>query len=257
MVEVYSSKSNAIRLTIDARGPLLAVFKDGPRRKIVKNAMTTAGLVLVAKFWWKRFTNYVQRKPFGYPKRAPKLAAKKLRNGKSAELTKLWDGFKERTFYGWDPWGHESMPPKLIQYYAEMNKGAYRNTVEERKRMYADLRRWAKKKSMEYASNLFDDGFMLPLVESGTLRDSAMTKTKVRSTVKATYMAECKISTPRAGRQNKLAVHILGTLPSWEFDTYVKSLDQALEQELTGDRSKLKRGYHSAAIKQRSPGELV
>ena len=234
MAQVYSSSSNNIRLTINASGLFETIWKTGTRNKIIRESMLTAGQLLVAKFWAKRFTKYVVRAPFSYPKHPLKLAVKKLRGdggGHSIELGRLWHRIKQREFHGWDPWSSDPAPLVLRLEWFEKNKGQYRHTREEGKRANADLRRWAKKRTYEYASNLILDEVILPLVDSGLLRKLATEGTSVKAT-STTKDSKCVISTPRGGRQNKLALRILRKLPSWEFDAFVRDMNTALQANI-------------------------
>lgn len=244
MRQLYSSSGNGIRLAINGSGLFEAVFKVSERNKIIKTSMTTAGEKLVTNFWAKRFTKYVTRSPFRYPKKPMKLGARKLRGVtgnqdlQSGELSRIWSGIRNREFFGWDPWGNMPIPQPLINKWMKDHNGQYETAKgrtnirrDERLRAYADLRRWAKKRTYEYVANLIQDEFILPLVDSGVLRKSALQNTSVKS-ISTQKRTRCTIATPRMGRQNQLAIRILGTLPSWEFDAFVRYLKDALGENI-------------------------
>jgi hypothetical protein len=237
MAQVYSTSSNNIRTTINASGLLEAIFNVRERNKIIKQSMLSAGQQLVVKFWAKRFTSYVVRAPFSYPKKPVKLGVKKLRGqslgneSSSIGLGQLWTRIKQREFFGWDPWSSYPIPDELFKKWITENSGQYGRTKDEYARARSDLRRWAKKRTHEYAANLIEDEVILPLVDSGLLRKLATQNTSVKA-VSTQKRSRCTIATPRGGRQNKLAVRILGTLPSWEFDAFVRDMNVALKENI-------------------------
>lgn len=250
---VYTTKrDNRVRARIEASGAALAIFKTSRRNAIIRDSMQMAAEKLVQNFWALRFTKYIQRQPFGYPKVAAKLAIKKLRSGKF-ENKGLWQSVIAREFGGWDPWDNKrwQIPIEELRKFARRSPGKYKRkfvsslissdpvyglTQDGWKELRADYRRWAKVRSLEIAQNLYEDEYIKPLVLSGTLRNSALTDVRIKSIAK-TKKTQSTISTPREGRQNKWAVRVLGMISSWEFDRFVRYFSEALKRNIIGSQA--------------------
>ena len=239
MPEVYATGNGAIRARINASGSALSLFRRGESNKIIRNALLYAGNMWLGNFKPLRFTDYVQRKPFSYPRRPIKLATIKLRTAESGPLHTLWQGIKAREFAGWDPWGNQRIPRKLEEQFLRRDRAKYTySTGPFRGRthwriLHADIRKWAKDRTREYAANLADDGVMLPLVMEGKLRDQYSKQSRASATATANR-CRLSITIPRGDRQNKWAVKILGMLPVWEFNAIVKWFDKALSEGIAG-----------------------
>jgi hypothetical protein len=237
MTEVYATGNGAIRARILASGSALAIFSVSERNKIIKGALEWAGNMWLGKFKPLRFTEYVQRKPFGYPKRPVGLATNKLRTAKEPPLSTLWTGIKNREFGGWDPWGNQRVPRALEVLWLHRDRAKYTYSVglfkgrTHWRLLHEDIRKWAKNRTREYAANMAEDGVMLPLVMDGKLRDEYSKMSRARATSTATR-SRLTITIPRGDRQNKWAVRILGMLPVWEFNEIVKWFGGALQQGL-------------------------
>ena len=235
MAEVYATGNGAIRARINASGAALLMFRPGERNRIIREALVFAGRMWLGQFKPLRFTDYVQRKPFSYPRRPIGLATKKLREANSGPLFDLWQGIKLREFRGWDPWSPISIPRQLEDDFLRKNRSKYLYQVGPKKGrvhwriLHQDIRQWAKKRTREYAGNLADDGVMLPLVMEGKLRDEYSKTSRATATATA-KRARLTITIPRGDRQNKWAVRILGMLPVWEFNQIVKWFDRAFSE---------------------------
>ncbi len=237
MTVVYATGNGAIRARIEASGAALGLFRANERNKIIRGALEWAGNMWLGKFKPLRFTDYVQRAPFSYPRRPVKLATTKLRTAKEPPLSTLWTGIKNREFGGWDPWGPLRVPPILEKQFLFKDRAKYTYSVglfkgrTHWRLLHEDIRKWAKDRTREYAANLADDGVMLPLVMDGKLRDEYSKTSRASATATATK-ARLTITIPRGNRQNKWAVRILGMLPVWEFNEIVKWFGSALQQGL-------------------------
>lgn len=237
MVQVYATGNGAIRARIDASGAALALFRVSERNRIIRQALEYAGNMWLFNFKPLRFTEYVQRKPFSYPKRPVGLATFKLRSAEEGPLFDLWQQIKLKEFRGWDPWSPFPPPKDLEAKYLATNRSRF--TIQSGrkkggvnwKEMLQELRKWAKNRTREYAANLAEDGVMLPLVLTGTLRDEYSKTARARA-VSTAKKARLTITIPRGDRQNKWAVRILGMLPVWEFNAIVKWFDKALADGL-------------------------
>lgn len=238
MPTVYATGNGAVRARIEASGSALSLFRTGERNAIIRDALVFAGNAWLGKFKPLRFTDYVQRAPFGYPKRAVGLSTKKLRMATAPPLSTLWEGIKKREFMGWDPWGSQPIPRALERQFYMRDRAKYTYSTGFKKGrihwriLHADIVQWAKNRTREYAANLADDGVMLPLVMSGKLRDEYSATARATATATATR-ARLTITIPRGDRQNKWAVKILGMLPVWEFNAIVKWFGSALQEGLS------------------------
>jgi hypothetical protein len=224
-MKLYSSQSNGLRVEIDAQGTAMALFDRRSRNGITRAALEAAGNKWLIVWHPKRFTPYVTRQPFGYPKRPIGLATAKLRaDDATPDLRSAWMRIKNREFFGWDPWGHQPPPRKLEEWWIDRNRSRYGIIRRTRFRLGGviklarkDIRRWAKKRTREYAGNLADDGMILPLVQSGQLRDkfSKQARAEATSTAKRSRLT---IVMPRGDRQSSTVNRILTMLPYWEYD---------------------------------------
>ncbi len=242
MAVVYATGNGAIRARIEASGSALALFRAGDRNRLIRSALVESGNMWLAKFYGLRFTNYVQRQPFGYPKRAVGLATQKLRNAKKGPLRDTWQRIKQREFFGWDPFDETThrMPAALITWWIQRNPGRYRKRralggfgIHTRKEIRHDIRAWARKRTREYAMNLSDDGVILPNVQSGDLRSGTFGAPR-SSAIATAKRARLTVTMPRGDRQNKWTARSLGTLPHWEFDAIVAAFGQSLTAGLSG-----------------------
>jgi hypothetical protein len=241
-MQVYATGNGSIRARIDASGAALSLFRAGDRNRIIRDALVVAGNMWLGKFKPLRFTDYVQRKPFGYPRRPVKLATLKLRTAEKPPLSTLWAGIKQREFMGWDPWGPIQMPQALEAKFYQRDRAKYTYAAGLKKGrihwrlLHEDIRKWAKDRTREYAANLADDGVMMPLVLDGKLRDEYSKNARATATATA-KRARLTITIPRGDRQNKWAVRILGMLPVWEFNEINKAFGLALQRGIASGLS--------------------
>jgi len=235
MPTVYATGNGAIRARIVESGGGLSLFRTGERNRIIRDALVSAGNQWLVKFRPTRFTSYVQRAPFGYPKRPTKLAIKKLRTAPG--LSQIWNGIVSSRFSGWDPFDDTAnrIPDALFRKWLAMNPGRYAKgrfgggnvSMSAAKQAREDIRAWARKIAREHAANLAEDGKILPLVWSGDLRAEKFGKSHARATA-TQKMARLTITLPRGDRQSATVARIMGTLPIWEFNEIVKWFGVAL-----------------------------
>ena len=235
MTTVYATGNGAIRARIEASRAALSLFRAAERNAIIRGALLVAGNRWLGAYKPLRFTDYVQRKPFGYPKRPVGLATTKLRTAKEPPLSTIWERIKSTEFAGWDPWGSQRIPRQLEDAFLRRDKAKYTYSVglfkgrTHWRLLHEDIRKWAKGRTRERAANLAEDGVMLPLVQDGKLRDEYSKASRAHATATA-KKARLTITIPRGDRQNKWAVRLLGMLPVWEFNSIVKWFDQALSK---------------------------
>lgn len=236
---VYSTGPGAIRARIIASGQALSVFRKGEQNKMIRAALVHAGNKWIEKFKPLRFTKYVTRRPFNYPKRPVDLAVLKLRKSEPpSPLAFIWQRIKQRDFDGWDPWGKSPIPRSLEQKMMAQNPGLFLYTLGKKRggihwrELWDHIRKWAKNRAREYADNFTEDGQILPLVMQGKLRDeySAKSRAVATSTAKG---ARLTITIPRGNRQNKWAVSLIPLLPRWEEEAIVKWFDVELQRQIS------------------------
>jgi hypothetical protein len=243
MTTVFATGNGAIRARIDASGAALALFRPGERNRIVRESLVLAGKSWIKSFLPRRFSPYVKRAPFNYPKNNARMAITKLRSAESDganELAAIYRRILSREFFGWDPWGNKPIPRELEDKWMSTNASRYGKARRARwldganiKKMHHDIRAWAKNKVRDYAVNLSADDVMLPLVYTGDLRDGAIAGARSRA-ISTASKTQLTITIPRGGRQNHWAVRILGELPGWEFDYIVANFGSALNASLQG-----------------------
>jgi hypothetical protein len=250
-VIIYSSQGNGIRVEIDAQGPALKLFKTRERNALVRDAMAAAGgrwihePVQGQSFLDKRFTPYVTRRPFGYPKEPVGLASRKLRLAEEGPLVGMWQRICARNFHGWDPWSAKPPPERLQEEWMRRNPGEYtkrkgiiartlRMIGRERKRLRADVRRWAKQRvRKEIIPNLIKDELILPLVHEDKLRKGFSRGARARAT-STTNRSRLIITIPRGNRQAATVNRVLTKLPYWEFNFIRKQFTIALIKGING-----------------------
>lgn len=244
-MKIYSSNTNAIRVEIDAKGPALALFSTRHRNAIVRDALVVAGRAWIREFLPKRFTPYVTRRPFTYRKLPVGLAAEKLRSAERGALPAVWRNVVNQQFMGWDPWSSQPPPERLQLQWMQRNPNEYskrkgiiartlRMIGRERKRLRADLRRWAKKRIREeVVPNLIKDEIILPLVREGDLRDRFSKAAQARA-ISTAKRARLTITIPRGNRQAATVNKNLTRTPYWEFDYVVKQFRTALVNGFVG-----------------------
>lgn len=234
---VAASQQGPIRAQLVAKDGEMILFSRAERNAIVRAALFDGGEAWRAAFLPKRFTKYVEREPFCYGKRTAGFFAKKLReaDGKSGVLSTIFTRICISRFFGWNPWdANQRIPDALIRKWKAENPGMYRNkrglsvlSKTESKRMYADIRRWAKGVVREYAKNLDADGIILPLVLTGALRKLATGSSRTVP-VSTASKQQIKLVIPVADRQADTVNRVLRTLPEWEIAYIAKKVGETL-----------------------------
>lgn len=246
-MKIYSSNTNGIRVDIDAHGAALTLFSPRDRNAIVRDALVAAGQGWIREFLPKRFTPYVTRAPFTYPKMPVGLASAKLRGTAQKSIPPMpqWQRIINREFMGWDPWSSKAPPERLQQQWMQRNPNEYskrkgiiaatlRMVTRERKRLKQDLRRWAKKRvHQEIVPNLIKDEIILPLVHTGTLRDTFSRGAAARA-ISTSSRSRLTITIPRGDRQAARVNTQLTRVPYWEFDFIRRRFRDALKDGIAG-----------------------
>lgn len=233
-MKIYSSNTNGIRVEINAQGTALRLFSARDRNATVREGLVSAGQAWLREFKPKRFTPYITRRPFTYPKLPVGLGAKKLRTAKAGPLVGTWERIRRREFMGWDPWSDGAPPERLERWWKQRNPNEYGWQIFARKRLRADLRRWAKKRVREeIVPNLIKDEMILPLVHEGKLRDLFSRAAAARATA-TTKRARLTITIPRGDRQAARVNTNLSRLPYWEFDFIRRHFRAALVAGING-----------------------
>lgn len=237
MPAVYATGNGAIRARIEESGSGLSLFRTAERNRIIRDSLISAGTQWLSKFRPLRFTEYVHRAPFNYPRRPVGLASKKLRTAvPGSPLGQIYKRLLISRFYGWDPFIETTayIPDALTRKWLAMNQGRYAKgryfgglSRSGAKTARKDIRAWARRIVRDYAGNLAEDGVILPLVFTGSLRAEKFGASQARATATQKW-ARLTITIPRGDRQAERVVQVLGTLPVWEFNQIVKWFGTAL-----------------------------
>jgi len=214
------------------------LFSTAVRNRIIRNALVAGGREWISLFLPLRFTKYITRGPFLYPKAPIGLASDKLRTAGKGPLKAAWGRIKDRDFFGWDPFGLQPPPRKLEDWWMARNRSRYGDIRNTRfliggtvRKARKDIRRWAKQRIKEYVANMIEDDRIMPLVREGDLRDVFSKAASARAT-STTKRARLKIVIPRANRVNARVGRTLSTLPYWEFDVIRRTFKSTLDAEI-------------------------
>lgn len=227
MPRIYASNTNGLRVEITLAQRHMRWLDAKSRNTLIRSAFEGAGVAWISAFLPKRFTDYVRRQPFNYPKHGAGWLAKKLRSATKGDLYTAWQKTKARDFMGWDPFADGAIgkvPGLLLDMWIRDHPGMYKYRrlsryiqIGEGNKVRADIMRWAKKRSYEIASNLSADGIMLPLVMDGTTREAALGGARSQATV-TTKKARLTITIPRGHAIPQRYSDIISMLPEWEFN---------------------------------------
>lgn len=235
------NRPGTMRAAIEAHGGATALFSAKDRNQLVRWAMIAGGDAWRSAFLPQRFTNYVMRRPFGYPKHSDGFFKNKAR--RMGLLKSLCDKFLQ----GWDPWAQgASFPFQLFLSWKRNNAGAYRQTRAENDRAKRDFRNWAKRLLMNQVAEMKAKGVFQPLVESGQLRESAISKSRATATATATR-GNLTIKVPYPGARHPSVAGIIRALPEWEVRFISKHVGDALAKllESTNPQSTNRRGQRT------------
>jgi hypothetical protein len=218
MSAVASGGSGTVRWAINANAGFLLLLKQGERNKIIRDSLTTAGNAWKGAFLPKRFTNYVKAAPFYYKGKGKGFIIKKARN---MGLMKRW---ADISWFGWDPWEDANVPPALVKKFVAENSALAEIARKNGMSITPNIR--AAAKADLTAKAIAASAAFLPLVESGNLRQSAMTRSRVDARATST-MAKVMVRIPfpstgvnKSGKPsfgyNSNVSRIIKTLPAWE-----------------------------------------
>ncbi len=211
MTKIASGQGGPIRWALDAQGPALDFLKDGNRKALVYYSLKAAGFDWGKVFLPKRFTDYVERRPFPYPRHRPGFFLNKARR------MGIVKGIIDRLSItkGWDPWSTDKPPLPLIIEWKKLNPGKYVRSSDSSGGLIGDMRRNAKRGIMEIIDEMYGDGKLIPLVESGTARKTATAGFTVRATVGGNKQ-RINVKIPLGHVVNVTVSNVIKTAPSWE-----------------------------------------
>ncbi len=195
----------------------------------------------------KRFTEYVERRPFGYSMYGQELskAMAALGETKSGDIRagvgghgELHDVVKSillNVTGGWNPWS--SRPPSVIlqQEWRKTHAGKYKFSVTGKfGGMLADMRAHYKKLLLGMFKNLYFSRIMKPLVLTGDTRGVAMNG-KVTAVGRASGIFG-KVSVPFPGPRSKRVSAIISTVPGWEVAYISRRIERYFQDRLSSMR---------------------
>jgi len=229
---VAQGTNGPIRWAVEMQGPALALFPRSTQNEMVRGALEVAGKQWGAVFLPKRFSHYVDRSPFPYPRHRDGFYLNKAR--RMGILQPIF----QKLFMGWDPWSANRPPDALITDWKRKNPSKYRFSITgSYSGLIADLRANSKRMIFEIVRDMNGDDKFLPLVESGSARKSVLTNVSYRATATAKRQ-KLRISMPlglRPGQEagkggtSKTVTEVLQTMPGWE----VRWLGKKFAENLT------------------------
>lgn len=217
-----------IRWAINASSGPLALLDPSKRQRnsLVRNALLTGGNAWRGAFLPRRFSDYVDRSPFPYPSHRLGFFVNKLRR------MGILNGILQRVFHGWDPWSANKPPIALMEDWKRRHPGKYKRSITgQYSGLIADIRANAKRMVREIAEELWSDGKILPLVESGKLRETALAGARTTATATASR-ATIYIRVPFPGPRNPVVGRVIKTLPRWEVEFIARVVQRALARSL-------------------------
>lgn len=235
MTIVLSGKKGTIRWAIEANGGPLGMLDRATANNVVRGALMTAARAWIGAFLPKRFTDYVDSPPFPYPRHRDGFYINKARR------MGLMQGVFDRFLSGWDPWSTDKPPLKLIEGWKKQNPGKYKFSITGGySGLFADLRRWGKQLAANMVLQMLDK--LLPLVESGLLRKTAIggarasaTATSTRQTITIALPMPVyprQLETKKFGH-NPVVRQVLVTLPTWEVAFISKIVQRSIASTLS------------------------
>ncbi len=221
-----------LRQQLELHEKALFLLKPAKRNQFVRGALVYAGMRWAAGYLPKRFTHYVERAPFSYPSRAPGfLVAKARRMGiLKKEVLDLY-------LQGWDPWKAHTMPEGLFLSWLRRQGHEYgmMSRLNRWTRARKGFKKWGKDLVRKQMARLAASDKMMPLVESGKMREAALRGVNPRVTATQTK-ATLRINIPRLDRQNWRVNRILSTFPSWERQYVAKHFGEGLAESLAAGK---------------------
>lgn len=210
---VYQTgRPGTLRSALYAHGGTLALFSLHAQNTMKRAAMNAGGDAWRAAFLPKRFSSYVERRPFPYPRHNIGFYLAKARR---MGLLKV---IFQRFLGGWDPWGNERIPDDRFMAWLKHERAAGnfgKSRTGEFKTARSEFRQWAKRLVRNQIAEMRDKKVFEPLIESGGLAISAIinSRTVATSTAKRTIL---RIKIPFPGPRNPRVAEVIKTLPRWE-----------------------------------------
>lgn len=231
---IAEGQRGPVHWAIKGQGPALDFLTDRNRNALIARAMEASGKQWGDVFLPKRFTDYVDRAPFPYPRHRDGFYVSKAR--RMGILAPVF----QRLFGGWDPWSSDKPKLPLIIEWKKLNPGKY-NGYDATSRLFNDLRNNCKRRVTEIVLERLSE--FMPLVESGLLRKTVLSRVAYRATATSNKQT-LRITMPRptypAQREkgkfgsSPTVGNVLGTLPHWEVTWFAKKLSANLASALAG-----------------------
>ena len=227
---IAKGQGGPLRWALEAQEGALDFLLDKNRKEMIGHSLKAAGFAWGKVFLPQRFSHYVDRRPFPYPRHRLGFF---LNKAKRMGIVKTIIS-RLSTTRGWDPWSSEKPPFSLIMEWKKLNPDKYKNRGDygaSQTGLIADMRQNAKRSVMEVLDEMWGDGKFIPLVESGTARSTAMNGFKVRATV-GPNKQRIEIKIPFGHPINATVGKTVRTVPEWEVKWVAKQFSKNLIERL-------------------------
>jgi hypothetical protein len=198
--------------------------------QVNREALTAALEDFKLKFIPIRFTKYVERAPWSYPKRHVGFNIRKSRrvDESGGKATPSFDRIKLAVCFGWDPWSNEKPPKEVVRIVKANNPGKFRFSITGAwSGLWAECRRWGKDHIKKAVNDFMGKDFYRPFVQSGDLRKSAVLG-KARTTVSKIGIHGV-LPIPFPGPRSPYIGPVIRTLSDWELEYIIKSFNRNAE----------------------------
>lgn len=224
------STANGARWSVDIFGPWVDLIAETMGRSaangVVRWSLVEVGYTWASKCLGRRFTNYVKARPFFYKLGLDKRVAKFRRLG-------FLQPILAKEFFGWDPWSPAGPPKELVDQYRRLYPEA--KGVLSRSGNYLTLSRTIRQNSKRIVRDFVDDlshSKLLPLVETGLARQTALAGHRARATATA-KVRNLRITVPFGAARNRVVGAIVTRLPDSELTVIASDLETILTRRLT------------------------
>lgn len=233
------------------------LFSKREWQRALKASLINAGRDWISTALPKRFTKFaITRLGYNAKKMRPEADSKEQRikraiammrvNGDYAKLVATYCA----SWGGWDPTAKEGPPADVWRRWAneafksgkikQSVSGEWRTARDKMRREALDQTRIRERVRLYAIDEYLDSGKgaePIPLYESGELEDAALNKSRPSAKTRG-GASELAIRIPRAGRQAKMVLHVLGQSTPEEADRVSNVIEQQMTAFIQGSMGK-------------------